>query len=154
MPIRIFIKTIGLISIIFWIHLPVSGLSFGVQHRQYGFTPRWGASAGVLKNGKVVVSGGFNGKDTGITEIYSPENGRWVQVASDPIARTSASAVVLSNGDFFVTGGYNQNYLNVTEVYDVFKNAWVQKSPDPTPRAGATAVLLKNGSVFVTGGFN
>ena len=50
---------------------------FAFERPEMAFSPRWGASAGMFPDGKVIVSGGFDGKDTGRTEIYNPETGRW-----------------------------------------------------------------------------
>lgn len=62
-----FIRTVSaLVSllIILLIDIPIV---WGFEKPHPNFLPRWGASSGVLPDGKVIISGGFDGKDTGRT---------------------------------------------------------------------------------------
>ncbi|MHB1605529.1 MAG: Kelch repeat-containing protein [Leptospirales bacterium] len=119
-----------------------------------GWTPRWGASAVLLKGEKLLVTGGFNGKDLGTTELLDLSTLSWHSLAPDPHPRTSSNVATLADGRLLVIGGYDGRYLDTIERFDPEQNRWEQLKGAPLPRAGAVLVPLRNGHLFISGGFN
>ncbi|CAF1208564.1 unnamed protein product [Adineta steineri] len=77
-------------------------------------------TASVLSNGKVLVTGGFNGYIAlNSTELYDPLIGTWATTSNMNDGRVYHRASVLSNGKVLVTGGSNYyvGFLNSAELY-------------------------------------
>jgi N-acetylneuraminic acid mutarotase len=82
-------------------------------------TPRWGHTATLLANGKVLV---IEGDDSGSSaELYEPGTGTWSITASLHTPRYAPTATLLLNGKVLVAGGYN---LNSAELYDPNAGTW------------------------------
>ncbi|CAF1306986.1 unnamed protein product [Adineta steineri] len=84
-------------------------------------------TASVLKNGKVLISGGSNnvGGLLNIAELYDPLTDRWTDILIMRNTRMHHTSSVLNNQKVLLTGGKNnpnfQNtifYLNTTELYN------------------------------------
>jgi N-acetylneuraminic acid mutarotase len=108
-------------------------------------------------NGKVLVSGGFDGSNIlNTTELYDPSTGVWTMTGSMNNDRVAHTASVLTNGKVLVTGGVNSNYfdysLNTTELYDPSTGMWTLTGSMNYARYYHTASVLMNGKVLVTGG--
>ena len=117
---------------------------------------RYGHSATLLQNGKVLVAGGTsNGLNTtDSAEIY---DGFWTTTGSMFTARTGQVAVLLPSGKVLVAGGKggglgNSPVLASAELYDPISGAWSPASSMATPRTEARATLLLDGRVLVEGG--
>ncbi len=117
---------------------------------------RYGQTATLLPNGKVLVAGGAN--DSGIVmtaELYDPETGTWSETGSMSTARYQHTATLLANGQVLVTGGYNYyGALESAEVYDPETGTWSQTGSMAWARYQHTATLLTNGQVLVAGGYS
>ncbi len=119
-------------------------------------TPRGGHLAVRLTNGKVLVVGGDNGYDIGVTtaEIYDPETGTWSGAGSISVPRMSATATLLADGWVLVAGGKPNRFSSHSsaELYDPATGAWRPVGLMTTVRSGHTATLLPGGKVLVVGG--
>ncbi len=119
-------------------------------------TARYCHTATLLRNGKVLVAGGFGLDSVSLTsaELYDPASGTWTATGSLNTARFLHTATLLPNGKVLVTGGYNSTigYLASAELYDPASGTWTTTGSLPTARDRHTATLLPNGKVLVAGG--
>lgn len=127
--------------------------------------PRTEATAVRLKDGRVLVLGGFDFIDRAAVlataEIYDPASGRFEPTGSMAAARTRASATLLSDGRVLVAGGYPfaglsgggpPDAIASAEVYDPASGTFTPAGPMREARAEHGAVLLPSGEVLVVGG--
>jgi N-acetylneuraminic acid mutarotase len=125
--------------------------------------PRWGHTATLLADGKVLVAGGSTVrfgqslKALHSAELYNPSDGTWTDAASMTDARSGHAAVVLDNGFVLVCGGSapvapgEDAALAYCELYDGKK--WLETGSLLAPRSRHQATLLAAGAaVLVTGG--
>ncbi len=124
--------------------------------------PRYGHTATLLPNGKVLVSGGLgkvgtnvNFATTDITELYDPATGLWTTSGTLNKGRYNHTATLLQDGKVLVAGGSITNATLVTqtaELYDYTTGLWNTTGSLPLPLGYHTATLLPNGHVLVAGG--
>ncbi len=84
-------------------------------------TVREHQTATFLRNGKVLVAGGFGTRNSLATaELYDSASGTWHVTGRLENARSNASATLLRNGTVLVVGGIGRGsvYLSSTELYD------------------------------------
>jgi uncharacterized repeat protein (TIGR01451 family) len=118
---------------------------------------RFGHTATLLSEGKVLVTGGSNiaGSSLSSAEVYDPLTGEWTTVAPMTGVRLGHSATLLPSGDVLVVGGFvriaNQ-VLASAELYDPLTDTWSAAAPLRTARAAPAAALLPRGTVLVSGG--
>ena len=122
-------------------------------------TARYYHTATFLRNGKVLVAGGYNrGTNNSLasTELYDPASGTWTATGSLATARDSHTATLLPNGKVLVAGGYvfGTASLASAELYDSASGSWTATGSLATARYYHTATLLPNGKVLVAGGRN
>ena len=118
---------------------------------------RAGHSATLLRNGKVLVVGGYNGSLRQATaELYNPAAGAWTLTGTMTTGRTTHTATLLSNGKVLVAGGHVSatGSTPTCELYDPVAGTWTTTGTMATARGNHTATLLLNGKVLVAGGFN
>ena len=123
---------------------------------------RWGQSAVVLANGKVLVvggitqgTGGANQAVLNTAEIYDPAHQSWSQASSMSVPRISHATKLLTDGRVLVSGGYSTNGtapLASAEIYDPSDDTWSPAATMKLPRWSASSVLLPDGKVLVLGG--
>ncbi|HUP69940.1 MAG TPA: kelch repeat-containing protein [Acidimicrobiales bacterium] len=136
---------------------------------------RHGATATLLGDGKVLVTGGTtidslwpanSGFATATAELYDPVTEKWSVTGLMGQARTHHTATLLPNGDVLVTGGRTTETVfngtpgaNVTlasaEVYSPLTGAWRATTPMLDARSEHTATLMHKGGqdvVLVAGG--
>lgn len=134
--------------------------------------PRYGHTATLLPNGKVLVIGGITDDYKieptldGITssvELYDPSKGKFTVVGNMTTPRVFHTATLLPNGKVLIAGGHgNLNnsvnniypYYNSVELYDPTTNKSKVIGMMTTPRSGHNAVLLKNNNVLLIGGIS
>jgi len=121
-------------------------------------TPRTGHCAVLLRDGRVMVTGGSSSPyDTASAEIYDPVSESWSLVPSMQFARASHAMVLLPDGRVLIAGGWNEapegtTYaLNSVEIYDPVRNVWMPGAPLHEPRNSVQAAVLADG-VYVAGG--
>jgi len=120
---------------------------------------RYDFTATLLRNGRVLVVGGYSlssvGRSTELSELYDPATGRWTSTGSLRTARRNHTATLLPDGTVLVAGGFNSDgWLRSAELYDPTRGRWSRVAPMTTAREGASATLLGTGRVLVAGGGN
>jgi hypothetical protein len=116
---------------------------------------RFGHTATLLPNGKVLVAGGDGTGNS--AELYDPFTGIWIQTGNLNMGRDSHTATLLPNGKVLIAGGYNyfdNSVPNTAELYDPFTGTWSTTGHLNTGRNSHTATLLPDGKVLISGGFN
>ncbi|MEK7810294.1 MAG: PKD domain-containing protein, partial [Pseudomonadota bacterium] len=126
-----------------------------------GFTPtgsmntaRSAATATLLTNGKVLVTGG--GNISGIlanAELYDPTTYTFTQTGSMGAGRHFHTATLLPNGKVLLAGGIgNGGSLVSAELYDPVTGTFAPTGSLGAGRHSHTATLLPNGKVLLAGG--
>jgi N-acetylneuraminic acid mutarotase len=119
---------------------------------------RYGHTATLLVNGKVLVAGGSS-HDLASAELYDPATGTWTATGRLGSGRHGATATLLPNGKVLVAGGRNESpppfgsWLASVELYDPTTGTWTATGSLATEREGHVATLLPNGKVLVAGGY-
>jgi hypothetical protein len=95
-----------------------------MNHERYGHT------ATLLNNGRVLISGGdTNMFTTSFCEIYDPIKNIWSNVMSMNENRRYHASILLMNGNVFTSGGRNDApILKSCEVYLINLNQWLPSS--------------------------
>jgi hypothetical protein len=134
-------------------------------------TARDGATATLLKNGKVLIAGGGKLNNGGYNDVYSsaelfdPVTGRFTPTGSMTSARDHAMATLLANGKVLIAGGNGCDdpkhctnvdvgaRLNSAEMYDPANGKFTRSGSMTDYRTGelAAATLLPDGKVLIVG---
>jgi N-acetylneuraminic acid mutarotase len=118
-------------------------------------------TATLLRDGKVLVAGGFGAvvageRGTASAELYDPSSNTWSSTTSMATARLYHTATLLPNGKVLVAGAYGCSTTcsadASAELYDPSSNTWSSTTSMTTARDRHTATLLPNGKVLVAGG--
>jgi hypothetical protein len=145
-------------------------------------TQRVAHTATLLANGKVLVTGGFNGTDVLATaELFDPATGTFTPTGAMTTARFSHTATLLANGEVLVTGGSpnlsdlsthdsrtatlrakgrvlatgasdNTDDLATAELFDPATGTFTATGTMSEGRSEHTATLLADGKVLLAGG--
>jgi WD40 repeat protein len=123
---------------------------------------RYGHTATLLPNGKVLVAGGINAwpaSYTATAEIYDPTTGLWSTAGTMAYPRIGHTAIQLANGKVLVAGGgimYDAtgvpNLMTGSELYDPVAGTWSPTGNMLWTTTQHTATLLANGKVLVAAG--
>jgi N-acetylneuraminic acid mutarotase/tetratricopeptide (TPR) repeat protein len=107
-----------------------------------------------LKNGMVLVVGGFNSGTLIDAELYDSASDTWFSAGTMAISRIKPAATLLSNGMVSIAGGITKGPFSLSdaELYEPDKNRWSSAGSMATTRGNCTATLLANGKVLVLGG--
>jgi hypothetical protein len=125
--------------------------------------PRFGHTATLLPNGKVLIVGGINNNaNTTLAqnEIYDPVTNKFSNTATLNTPRYAHSAILLPNGKVLISGGLSNGgtaEIAQSEVYDPVAGTFSQSTSISngnlnTARHAQTATLLPNGKVLLVGG--
>jgi hypothetical protein len=115
-------------------------------------------TATLLRNGKVLVAGGTDGRGKVLAsaELYDPVRNRWTPAGSMAATRIGHTATLLPSGKVLVAGGlvlpFPAPSLASTELYDPATNTWSIAAPMIESRTRHTATMLPDGRVLVVGG--
>ena len=110
--------------------------------RDNGTYRRYGAVAGLLPSGHVIVAGGKNGRGgtpLARVELWDPEKNEWSPGPSMTRERFLPCACVLPSGRFAVFGGHNDDEINRTgewgrDDWIVYASAEAYTEADAMPR--------------------
>jgi N-acetylneuraminic acid mutarotase len=124
-------------------------------------TSRSLAAAATLLNGRVLVTGGTDGRDgvRASAEYYDQPTNGWHGAGALSSPRYGHTLIALADGSAIAVGGNNVTDCNCTRFqstvdrYDPVANNWVAANPLAIARERHTATLLPNGKVLVTGGY-
>ena len=137
-------------------------------------TPRSQHTATLLRNGKVLVAGGYcPGLTTpqcvsavpagawdpdgamATAELYDPSIHKWTVTGRMITARSNHTATLLGNGMVLVAGAEHaaDSILASSELYDPGTGKWTATGDMITARTQQMATLLPDGMVLVAGGF-
>ena len=121
-------------------------------------TARSGFGAGLLLDGRVLFTGGFdtNGSALASTEIYDPATRSVVAGPALNTARGNHQTYALpGNGGVMVFGGTNgTGALSSSEIYQTSTGKFTPVAAMSTPRTGASATIMRPGTVVIAGGQN
>jgi hypothetical protein len=110
-----------------------------------------------LRDGKVLVAGGYSGPLGTVvlpsTELYDPVTNHWSEAAPMLIPHASHTATLLPDGKVLVASGRSSGGDTVeAETYDPASNVWSKAGNLAVARTSATAIVLSTGRVLVIGG--
>jgi hypothetical protein len=122
-------------------------------------TPRLGALATSLPNGRALVVGGYSSSATlANAETFDPLTAAFSSagLGSMPNVRSNFGMSPLADGRVLLAGGYGGTFLASAEAFDpatgLFSSAGIGAMS--TPRSSPVAAPLPGGRVLVTGGGN
>ncbi|MCB0713230.1 MAG: T9SS type A sorting domain-containing protein [Ignavibacteriae bacterium] len=119
-------------------------------------TPRWGHTAVLLEDGRVLIAGGSYPAGT-MCEIYNPQSNTFEKTGALNVDRMWASAVRLQDGRVFIHGGSpvhgyggdEQGLRRQPEIYDPVTGKWSWSTPCDTGSPLYTPMtLLPDGRVL------
>ena len=121
--------------------------------------PRLAHQATLLKDGRVLVTGGQGNEraNHASAEFYDPATGVFTPAATMTERRADHTATLLADGRVLLTGGGRQMQTDVcasAEVYDPRKNHFTPVGNMSVVRYKHSAMLLPNGKVVIIGGAN
>lgn len=75
-------------------------------------TVRYAHTATLLRNGEVLVAGGYDASNTPLAsaELFHPATGQWTPTGYMGVARVSATATLLPNGEVLASGGADASH--------------------------------------------
>ncbi|WP_437708085.1 kelch repeat-containing protein [Sorangium sp. So ce448] len=129
-------------------------------------TPRGEHTATVLKDGRVLVAGGYPELDEPpyttreamslkAVEIYDPATRTWSPAAPLLQARSGHAAILLPDGHVLVAGGKMRNaaalgtFLPSAEIYDPMTDTWTPAGPLSIPHPAPSMMLAGGRPVLV-----
>lgn len=117
---------------------------------------RSGHTATLLKDGKVLIVGGWTGRYElrRSAEIYDPAANTFTTTGNMVIERAGNTATLLADGRVLIAGGEDrrENAIASAEIYDPATGKFTLTGSMADPRGAHTATALKDGRVLIVGG--
>jgi hypothetical protein len=127
-------------------------------------TARRNATATRLRDGTILVAGGYNGEAVNAPEIFNPSTERFTRADEMSSARRYPTATLLPGGEVWLAGGFataKGNPLNSSERFQSSGWSWlkgagrfVTSGNMATARGRHTATRLGQKSVLIAGGLD
>jgi large repetitive protein len=123
-------------------------------------TARSGASATLLRDGRVLVAGGSDSSNDALpsAELYDPRSGTFSETGTMSGARMDHTATLLADGNVLLAGGVYEGETSdlapSAEVFDPVTGTFTPTGDMTMTRLGASATLLRDGRVLIAGGSN
>ena len=121
--------------------------------------PRYIDGAALLKDGRVLVAGGWRSTSNSdpsraTAELYDPTTNRWAATGSMTAARADFGLVALADGRVLAAGGVDPAYRVEAggDLYDPSTGVWQATGNLPTPTMWPAIQALPDGRVLVAGG--
>jgi hypothetical protein len=143
---------------------PVAG-TFTLVSPSVMSAPRTTHTATLLPNGKVLLTGGYNGGVAGpipgspawnnSADVFDPASGMFVSLLPNTMTsgRSLHTAVVLVDGRVLIAGGFSGAVvLNTAELVDFSTGSFASLPSMSKGRAYHTATALSNGKILMAGG--
>jgi hypothetical protein len=125
-------------------------------------TSRFGHTATLLSNGKVLIVGGVESgvmlfQMTPTAELYDPATGTFTPTGSLAVARAGHTATLLKDGKVLIAGGLTNTQDSASgtasaEIYDPSTGTFTRTGDMGVAREAHTATLLTDGTVLIAGG--
>ena len=117
-------------------------------------------SATVLRDGRVLIAGGFKKGPDGHSQIYSltaelfdPKTESFLRTGDMNARRAGHTATLLPNGKVLIAGGFTENGMTASaELYEPSSQTFIAVGNMSVERGGSTATLLPTGDVLIVGG--
>ncbi len=140
-------------SVSFSVNSPAAGISSGFVPVGNMSRTRYGHTASLLTNGKVLIAGGSD--ET--AELFDPASESFAPTGSMSTSRYGATATLLANGKVLIVGGFGPGTselprLATAELYDPLRGTFSETGSMAFPRVLHAATLLSDGRVLITGG--
>lgn len=116
---------------------------------------RFGHTATLLSNGKLLVAGGFTTYALNTAELFDPAAEGFAYTGSMQTQRVGHTATRLLDGTVLITGGSRDPFEggeSTAELYDPATGTFRFTGKMRYPRLGHAATLLNDGRVLITGG--
>lgn len=127
-------------------------------------TARRNATSSRLRDGSILVAGGYNGEAVNAPEIFNPRTERFTRADEMSSARRYPTATLLPGGEVWLAGGFataKGNPLNSSERFQSSGWSWlkgagrfVTSGNMATARGRHTATRLGQKSVLIAGGLD
>lgn len=135
------------------IYVPGRGFTLGPAMRY----PRDAHSATTLRDGRVLMVGGFSGEGRpplAESELFDPTAGTFSPTGNLATPRGGHMAALLPDGRVLVAGGWigPRTYTATSEIYDPATGTFTAGPPMPEVRFQSTVLTLRDGRILVVGG--
>lgn len=127
-------------------------------------TPRRNATATRLRDGTVLIAGGYNGEAVNSPELFNPRTGSFSPTGEMSTSRRYPTANLLPGGAVLITGGFataEGDPLNSSERYVPRRWSWItgagrfiQSGAMHQARGRHTATKVNNKAILVAGGYD